>query len=63
MSAGESYTLEENDIIITKESTLAIVTWPDRSITRLGSQSRMHISRMIVALDYSTIQIEFALEQ
>lgn len=63
MNAGESYSLSESDTIITKDNTLAVVTWPDRSQTRLGANSRMHINRMIVATDYATIQIDFALEE
>lgn len=35
MTAGEQYDLSAEDTIITKRDTLAIVTWPDRSQTRL----------------------------
>jgi hypothetical protein len=63
MVRGESYDLQQKDTIITKQNALAIVTWPDRSQTRLGSNSRMQIDRMVVARDYSSIEIEFALEQ
>ena len=63
MTAGEQYDLSAEDTIITKKDTLAIVTWPDRSQTRLGGNSRMRIDRMTVAVDYSSIEIEFALEE
>lgn len=61
MTRGDRYDLSEKDIIITKKETLAIVTWPDKSQTRLGSNSRMQIDRMQVAQDYSSIEVEFAL--
>ena len=35
MTAGEQYDLSAEDTIITGKDTLAIVTWPDRSQTRL----------------------------
>lgn len=63
MVGGDRYDLSEKDIIITAKDTFAIVTWPDKSQTRLGASSRMQIDRMQVARDYSSIEVEFALEE
>lgn len=60
---GDRYNLHEKDTIITGKESLAIVTWPDRSETRIGASSRMRIDRMQVARDYTSIEIEFALEE
>lgn len=59
MIAREQYNLSEKDILITHGTTMAVVTWPDRSETRLGPDSRMQIEKMQVADDYSHIEIEF----
>lgn len=63
MVKNDRYDLIEKDIIITGKQSLAIVTWPDKSQTRLGASSRMRIDRMQVARDYTSIEIEFALEE
>ncbi|MFZ2255626.1 MAG: hypothetical protein WAW59_03300 [Patescibacteria group bacterium] len=63
MILGDRYDLVEKDIIITGKQSLAVVTWPDKSETRLGASSRLRIERMQVARDYSAIEIEFALEE
>lgn len=63
MSKTDRYDLREKDIIITGKDGLAVVTWPDKSQTRLGTSSRMRIDRMQVARDYTSIEIEFALEE
>lgn len=63
MESTNRYDLKEKDIIVTKKNTLAIVHWPDHSETRLGSESRMQIERMRITRDYSSIEVEFALEQ
>jgi hypothetical protein len=63
MSAQDRYDLSERDIIITGKESLAIVTWPDKSQTRIGASSRMRIDRMQVARDYTSIEVEFALEE
>jgi hypothetical protein len=63
MVRDDQYILMENDTIITPKSSLAIIKWPDKSETRLGSDSRMKIHRMQVSRDYSSIEIEFSLEK
>jgi len=63
MILGDRYDLVEKDTIITGKQSLAVVTWPDKSETRLGASSRLRIERMQVAMDYATIEIEFALEE
>lgn len=35
MGSGEVYEIREDDIIITKPASYALVNWPDRSKTRL----------------------------
>lgn len=63
MVTGDRYDLQEKDTIITKKDSLATVKWPDKSETRLGPSSRMQIDRMVVARDYSSIEIEFGLSE
>lgn len=63
MTSGEEYEIQEDDIIITKEATLATIHWPDHSTTRLWSSSRATIRRMRVVDDYSAIEVEYSLEQ
>ncbi len=63
MVMSDRYDLSEKDTIITGKESLAVVTWPDKSETRLGASSRMRIERMQVARDYTSIEIEFALEE
>jgi hypothetical protein len=63
MGSGETYEINEEDIIITKASSYALVNWPDRSKTRLWPNTRLIVKRMRVARDYSTIEIELAIEQ
>jgi hypothetical protein len=63
MSVHDRYDLSERDIIITGKESLATVTWPDKSQTRIGASSRMRIDRMQVARDYTSIEVEFALEE
>lgn len=62
MIQGDRYNLLEEDIIITPANSLAVIKWPDKSETRIGSSSRLKIDRMKVARDYSSIEIEFSLE-
>ncbi|MBC7498513.1 FecR domain-containing protein [Candidatus Gracilibacteria bacterium] len=62
MMTPESYEVAEGDIIITRADSLAVVNWPDHSMTRLGSNSRLTIERMRVADDYSKIELVASLE-
>ena len=62
MTTPESYDLVEWDIIITRDDSLAIIAWPDHSLTRLGANSRLTIERMRVADDYSHIELVAVLE-
>lgn len=61
--ASESYDLEENDAVETGPESLATVTWPDRSLTRLGESTRIVIHRMVAAAWYEDIEISFSLKK
>jgi FecR protein len=62
MTTPESYEVAEWDIIITRADSLAVINWPDHSMTRLGANSRLTIERMRVADDYSHIELVASLE-
>ncbi|MBX9809740.1 FecR family protein [Candidatus Gracilibacteria bacterium] len=62
LTKPESYEIKEKDIIITRDDSLAMVVWPDHSITRLSANSRLIIERMQVANDYSKIELVATLE-
>lgn len=62
MITPETYIVEEWDIIITREDSLAVIAWPDHSTTRLGANSRLTIKQMRVADDYSKIELVAVLE-
>lgn len=61
--ASETYDLEEDDAIETSKDSLATVTWPDRSITRLGESTRIVIHRMVATVWYKDIEISFSLKK
>ncbi len=63
LSLGESYTLKNADTIETGENSVGIVKWPDGSITRLGSITRIVIQKMYVSQDYSSIQIGYDIQR
>ncbi|MDD2693743.1 MAG: FecR family protein [Candidatus Gracilibacteria bacterium] len=59
----ETYNLEANDAIETAKNSIATVTWPDHSVTRLGSNTRIVIQKMIADAGYENIQISFSLKK
>ncbi len=63
MGSGETYLIQEDDMIRTDTGGLAVITWPDHSFTRLGSASRLLVNKMEVSDDYSKIEIELALKE
>ncbi len=63
LSFGESYILKNGDAIETKSASKATVTWPDRSITRLGENTRITIRKMEVSQNYETIRISYDIKR
>lgn len=63
MIMGESFNLESGDAIETRDSSRATLTWPDKSITRIGENSRIVIDRMYVSQDYRTIEIAYDMKR
>jgi hypothetical protein len=59
LTESESYTLESQDIVETDKESRATITWPDRSITRLGADTRIVIEKMLVSQNYDQIQISY----
>lgn len=57
------YILENGDAIETKSASKATVTWPDRSITRLGENTRITIRKMDVTMNYEKIQISYDIKK
>ena len=63
LTNGETYNLETGDAVETLEDSITIITWPDHSITRLGSRSRIEIHEMLALAGYEKIQIGFSLKK
>ncbi len=63
LNVGEDYVLKNGDAIETKSASKATVTWPDRSITRLGENTRITVRKMEVAQNYETIQISYDIKR
>ena len=63
LGAWEEYILENSDAIETERESKATITWPDHSITRLGADTRIVISKMAVSQSYDSIQISYDIER
>ncbi len=63
LSKTETYSLQQDDAVETGDDSLGIVTWPDHSVTRLGSRTRIEIHTMLAEQWYGTIQIAFSLKK
>jgi cytoskeletal protein RodZ len=63
LDTHETYEIERKDIIETAPSSKATIIWPDRSITRLGAQTRIIIDTIIVTDDYQDIRISYKIEK
>ncbi len=63
LTGKESYILKKDDIIETSHSTFWVITWPDKSITRLGENSRIVIRKMQVSRNYADIQISYDMKR
>jgi len=63
LSENEALELESKDIIETGLESKASITWPDKSITRLGPKTRIVIERMYASRDYESIEIAYNLEK
>jgi hypothetical protein len=53
----------ENDTVETAEESLAVLEWADGSITRLGSNTKILITKAFYTEDISQTQIAFSLLQ
>lgn len=63
LTEKESYILETDDIIETARGAFWLITWPDKSVTRLGENSRIIIRKMEVSRNYDTIQISYDMKR
>ena len=63
LSESEEYNLLDKDIIETGIESKATITWPDKSITRLGPNTRIVIEKMYASLNYDSIKIAYNLER
>lgn len=63
LTRGEQYDLAPNDAVETSRASRATITWPDRSITRLGENTRVVIHRMYANANYDSIQISLSLQK
>lgn len=63
MKEAETLELENGDAIETKALSKATVTWPDKSITRLGENSRIVIEKMYASTDYTHIEIAYDMKR
>ncbi|GAB0175112.1 MAG: hypothetical protein HHAS10_09910 [Candidatus Altimarinota bacterium] len=62
LNETETYKLENNDIIETGKESRATITWPDKSITRLGPATRIVIEKMYASTGYENIAISYKIE-
>lgn len=63
MTDFDQYRLQELDSIKTGVRSRATITWPDRSITRLGENTHITIQKMLVDRGYQKIQIAYNIER
>jgi hypothetical protein len=63
MGKWEKFDLVAGDAIETRASSRAAVTWPDRSITRIGANSRIVIQKMYASTDYQKIEIAYDMKR
>lgn len=63
LSESEEYNLLDKDIIETGIESKATIIWPDKSITRLGPNTRIVIEKMYASLNYDSIKIAYNLER
>lgn len=63
LKADEKYDLEKDDIVETGKASKASIYWPDKSITRLGPNTRVVIKKMFATKSYDTIQIAYDIER
>lgn len=63
LDTRESYEIITNDIIETDKESRATITWPDRSVTRLGANTRIIIKKMIVSRNYETIEVSYDMKR
>lgn len=63
LTGREVFSLETGDAIETKSESQGTITWPDHSITRLGANTRVVVSKMEVSKNYDSIQISMELKR
>ncbi len=63
LSENEEYPLMADDAIETGKDSIASITWPDHSITRMWPLTRIVIHTMMASMWYEHIQISFSLKK
>jgi hypothetical protein len=59
----ESYELEDGDKVETARASRATITWPDKSVTRMGADTRIVIRKMFASERYDDIRIAYDMER
>lgn len=63
MKSGESFEIQALDRIISGSDSLASITWPDGSLSRIGGVTELSIRELSVKRDLSTSRIVVDLEK
>lgn len=63
LSKNESYEIQIGDELETKNNSRAVVIWPDRSVTRLDSNTRIVINTIQVSQSYDDIKISMSMKR
>lgn len=63
LTVGETFVVAVGDRVIASWDGLALIVWPDGSITRIGESTEITIREMDVASDYSQIRVSFDLDK
>jgi hypothetical protein len=63
LSENEESEIQSSDIIETGIESKATITWPDKSITRLGPKTRIVIEKMYASANYDDIEIAYTMER
>ena len=63
LGEAEKYIIQTDDIIETASQSYGTITWPDKSITRLGEDTRIIVRKMQVSRNYENIEISYDMKR
>lgn len=63
LDEAEKYIIQTDDIIETASQSYGTITWPDKSITRLGEDTRIIVRKIQVSRNYENIEISYDMKR